>query len=142
MTHAPTVSIFSTPLRSRTSGSGIELISRCVEAAREMVMDPTQRYTLASVSGSAVIDGAVMGREPARNRKKPQAHSRLATLLPRLMSYSATQMTNAVETKPKFVTVGDNPARAFGMDAAERARALAIKAGVEPATAAHPGRST
>ena len=74
-----------------------------------------------------------MGREPARNRKKPQAHSRLATLLPRLMSYSATQMTNAVEAKPTFVTVGDNPARAFGMEAADRARALAIKAGVEPA---------
>jgi len=44
--------------------------------------------------------------------------------------------------KPLFVTVGDNPARAFGMDASERARALAVKSGLEPADAARPGRST
>jgi len=40
------------------------------------------------------------------------------------------------------VTVGDNPARAFGMGAAERARALAAKAGLEPADAPQPGRTT
>ncbi|HVJ71023.1 MAG TPA: CDP-alcohol phosphatidyltransferase family protein, partial [Sphingomicrobium sp.] len=51
-------------------------------------------------------------------------------------------MTNAVDAKPLFVTVGHNPARAFGMDAAERARALAIKAGAEPAGGAKPGRTT
>lgn len=44
--------------------------------------------------------------------------------------------------KPLFVTVGDNPARAFGMGAADRARALAIKAGMEPADSARPGRAT
>jgi phosphatidylglycerophosphate synthase len=44
--------------------------------------------------------------------------------------------------KPLFVTVGDNSARAFGMDAAERARALAIKAALEPADRAESGRST
>jgi phosphatidylglycerophosphate synthase len=44
--------------------------------------------------------------------------------------------------KPLFVTVGDNPARAFGMGAAERANALAIKARLEPAEGAQPGRST
>ncbi len=43
--------------------------------------------------------------------------------------------------KPLFVTVGENPARAFGMDAAERARALAIKAKLDPADRAMPGRS-
>src|SRR5688572_23658103 len=37
--------------------------------------------------------------------------------------------------RPLFVPVGDNPARAFGMDAAERATALAVKAGMA-ATAA------
>ena len=40
------------------------------------------------------------------------------------------------------MTVGDNPARAFGMGAAERARALAAKAGLEPADAPQPGRTT
>ena len=44
--------------------------------------------------------------------------------------------------KPLFVTVGTNPARAFGMDSADRARALAAKAGLEPSDAAMPGRST
>jgi phosphatidylglycerophosphate synthase len=44
--------------------------------------------------------------------------------------------------KPLFVTVGENPARPFGMDAAERARALAVKAGLEPAGEHQPGRST
>jgi phosphatidylglycerophosphate synthase len=33
--------------------------------------------------------------------------------------------------KPLFVTVGDNPARAFGMSAADRANALAIKSRLE-----------
>ena len=42
---------------------------------------------------------------------------------------------------PIFVTVGSNPARAFGMDAGERARALAAKAGLDPADAADPDRS-
>jgi phosphatidylglycerophosphate synthase len=44
--------------------------------------------------------------------------------------------------KPLFVTVGENPARPFGMDAAGRARALAVKAGLEPAGEHEPGRST
>jgi phosphatidylglycerophosphate synthase len=43
--------------------------------------------------------------------------------------------------KPLFVTVGDNPARAFGMGAAERANALAIKARLDPADSALPDRS-
>ena len=44
--------------------------------------------------------------------------------------------------KPLFVTVGDNAARAFGMGARERADALAIKAGLEPADGPGEGRST
>ena len=44
--------------------------------------------------------------------------------------------------KPLFVTVGDNPAIAFGMGAAERARALAAKSGLESADRAEAGRST
>jgi phosphatidylglycerophosphate synthase len=44
--------------------------------------------------------------------------------------------------KPLFVTVGENPARPFGMDSAERARALAVKAGLEPAAEHQSGRST
>ena len=43
---------------------------------------------------------------------------------------------------PLFVTVGDNLARPFGMSAASRADALAIKAKLEPADEAQPGRST
>jgi phosphatidylglycerophosphate synthase len=43
---------------------------------------------------------------------------------------------------PLFVTVGDNPARAFGMAAADRANALALKAKLEPAGEAVSGRST
>ena len=38
------------------------------------------------------------------------------------------------------MTVGDNPARAFGMGASERANALAVKAKLEPAGAPSPGR--
>ena len=45
-------------------------------------------------------------------------------------------------SRPLFLTVGANAARAFGMDAAERARALAAKAGLEVADAAQVGRST
>lgn len=51
-------------------------------------------------------------------------------------------MTSALTAKPKFVTVGDNPARAFSMHASERAAALAIKAGLEPAMESEAGRST
>lgn len=51
-------------------------------------------------------------------------------------------MSSAVRAKPLFVTVGDNPARAFGMNAAERANALALKAKLEPAAQANAGRST
>ena len=40
------------------------------------------------------------------------------------------------------MTVGDNPARPFGMSAADRADALAIKAGLEPAKEAIAGYST
>ena len=59
------------------------------------------------------------------------------------MHYSAAMSNGAPMTaKPLFVTVGDNAARAFGMDAAERANALAIKAGLAPAEQAQPGIST
>ena len=51
-------------------------------------------------------------------------------------------MTSAVTARPLFVTVGDNPARAFGMGAAERANALAIMARLELAPEASAGRST
>ncbi len=51
-------------------------------------------------------------------------------------------MTSALTARPNFVTVGDNPARAFSMDAAERAAALAVKAGLEPARESQAGRST
>ena len=51
-------------------------------------------------------------------------------------------MTSALTAMPLFVTVGDNPGRAFGMGAADRANALAIKARLEPAGEAAPGRST
>ena len=40
------------------------------------------------------------------------------------------------------MTVGDNPARPFGMSAADRANALAIKAKLDPAKEAQPGNST
>ena len=68
--------------------------------------------------------------------------SRFATLLPRLMPYSPARMTDALTARPLFVTVGDNPARAFGMGAAERANALAIKARLQPADQQQAGRST
>src|SRR5204862_6647188 len=44
--------------------------------------------------------------------------------------------------KPLFVTVGENPARPFGMDPVVRANALSVKAGLEPAHDHQPGRST
>ncbi len=43
---------------------------------------------------------------------------------------------------PQFVTVGDNPARVFGMAADERARALAVKAGLDPVETPDAARST
>lgn len=58
------------------------------------------------------------------------------------MPYSAKPMTSDAPAKPLFVTVGDNPARAFGMSAAERADALAIKAKLEPAANSRSGNST
>jgi len=60
------------------------------------------------------------------------------------MPYSASTMTNDAHAvaQPLFVTVGDNPARAFGMSAADRARALAIKAKLDPADKPQSGRST
>ena len=51
-------------------------------------------------------------------------------------------MTSDALAKPLFVTVGDNSARTFGMGAAERANALAAKAGIVPAAAIEAGRST
>jgi phosphatidylglycerophosphate synthase len=51
-------------------------------------------------------------------------------------------MSSALTAHPLFVTVGDNPARAFGMSAAERANALALKANLEPANEGRAGRST
>ena len=44
--------------------------------------------------------------------------------------------------RPIFVTVGANDARVFGMAAAERARALAAKAGIELADAPVLGRAS
>ena len=43
---------------------------------------------------------------------------------------------------PQFVNVGDNSARVFGMAADERARALAVKAGLDPVETPDAGRST
>ncbi|WP_294122008.1 CDP-alcohol phosphatidyltransferase family protein [Sphingomonas sp.] len=45
-------------------------------------------------------------------------------------------------SRPLFVTVGDNPARPFGLSAADRADALAIKARLDPAREAIAGQST
>jgi phosphatidylglycerophosphate synthase len=45
-------------------------------------------------------------------------------------------------TRPLFVTVGDNPARPFGMSASERARVLALRAKLDPVAEAQPDRST
>ena len=42
----------------------------------------------------------------------------------------------------QFVAVGDNPARAFSMGAAERASALAVKAKLDPVEAAAADRPT
>jgi len=52
-------------------------------------------------------------------------------------------MRTAMASDPPmlFVTVGDNPARPFGMDARERSCRLAINAGFECADAAQPGRA-
>jgi phosphatidylglycerophosphate synthase len=60
------------------------------------------------------------------------------------MPYSAIIMPNdaPASVKPLFVTVGDNSARPFGMTAADRARALAIKAKLDPAGEATANRST
>ena len=58
------------------------------------------------------------------------------------MPYSAKLMPDPTPPKPLFVTVGDNPAQAFGMGAAERARALAAKSGLESADGPETGRST
>ena len=44
-------------------------------------------------------------------------------------------------SQPQFLTVGDNPARAFAMDAADRARALAAQAGLDAVDVADPTRS-
>ena len=46
----------------------------------------------------------------------------------------------APSTRPLFVPVGNNDARAFGMEAIDRANALAAQAGMEPALVAQPGR--
>ena len=56
------------------------------------------------------------------------------------MPYSAITMTSLSPPNSLFVTVGDNPARAFGMAASDRANALAKKARLEPASEAQPGR--
>ena len=58
------------------------------------------------------------------------------------MHYSALMSDGTPKAaKPLFVTVGDNAARAFGMGAADRANALAIKAGLEPRDSPEPGRN-
>ena len=53
-------------------------------------------------------------------------------------------MTDVVSAsaKPLFVTVGTNPARAFGMGSSERANALAVQAGLDPANDPRPNRAT
>jgi hypothetical protein len=48
---------------------------------------------------------------------------------------------DAPDPKPLFIAIGDNPARAFGMAADVRARAIAAKAGLEPAEGPEPGRA-
>lgn len=61
------------------------------------------------------------------------------------MPYSPTRMKKDEPHqpgRPLFVTVGDNLARPFGMTAADRARALAVKAKLEPADTSQAGRST
>ena len=58
------------------------------------------------------------------------------------MPYSLKPMPSTKPPKPLFITVGDNPARAFGMDAAQRANALARKSGLQPAGETEAGRST
>src|SRR5512139_385183 len=58
------------------------------------------------------------------------------------MTYSPNPMPSMMPQTPQFVTVGDNPARAFGMSAAERAYALAVKSGLQPVGEAMSGRST
>src|ERR1700752_4609727 len=85
-----------------------------------------------------------MGRETARNRGRRQARANFTPLLQEIMPYSACTMTNvaAHPAKPLFVTVGDNPAFAFAMSAADRARALAAKARLEPASEAQSDQST
>jgi phosphatidylglycerophosphate synthase len=84
-----------------------------------------------------------IARETARIRLERQARASFASLLPELMHYSAPMSNQAPErAKPLFVTVGDNPARAFGMGARQRANALAAKAGLEPAEPAQSGNST
>jgi phosphatidylglycerophosphate synthase len=47
-----------------------------------------------------------------------------------------------ISVKPLFVTVGDNPARPFGMSVIDWVSALARKAKLEPANEASPDRST
>jgi phosphatidylglycerophosphate synthase len=63
-------------------------------------------------------------------------------MLPRLLPYSRYPMESTQTPKPLFVTVGDNPAKAFGMGAGERANALALKARLQPADRALAGHST
>src|SRR5688500_12721551 len=109
-----------------------------------MVSEPSTRYGCAPVVSSDVVDWAAIGSDPARNRPDRQARENFASLLPELMPYSANPMTNEAPSgaRPLFVTVGDNPARPFGMGVAERAEALAVKAKLEPADEARTGRST
>jgi phosphatidylglycerophosphate synthase len=54
-------------------------------------------------------------------------------LLPELMPYSSVTMTSdaSVGPRPQFLTVGHSDARAFGMGATQRARALAAQSGLE-----------
>jgi phosphatidylglycerophosphate synthase len=70
--------------------------------------------------------------------------AKFASLLPELLPYSASSMTSDAPpaSRPLFVTVGDNPARPFGMSASERARALAIKAKLHPVGETQHDRST
>ena len=112
---ADRVDLFDPAERSIVSGSGTASISRCVVAAREIVSEPRTRYGCASDAGSDVVDWPAIGRDPARNRPERQARLKFASLLPEFMPYSACTMTSDEPraAKPLFVTVGDNPARAF-----------------------------
>ena len=117
----------SRPRRGRWSaGRATASISRWVEAARVIVSAPTHAVDVARHRPSARRWSLVVTPMRARTcAKSAVAASAGATCLfpARVDAYSAVAMTSdaPADPKPLFVAVGDNPARAFGMAAAERA---------------------